>query len=186
MPPPGNPQVTIDLSPGKYQNSLNAYRMLLEAKPGPFLYVVLQTPAGVGVGLQVRTSDSYIIGFHGAAQWWGFDGEEGIWGTPVGTGCNYNNLGKVGDVTLADLTAIGKLASFAKGIVLDKRLVGISIAITSEAARFATVATYFTGLVNSVLPSASVDFELLKNTYFLHWDKPGEKRFVGGEILLKK
>ncbi|MBY0374896.1 MAG: ribosome-inactivating family protein [Bryobacteraceae bacterium] len=186
MPPPANAQVTIDLSPGKYQNSLSSYRMLLETKPGPFLYIALQTPAGVLVGLQVRTSDSYIIGFHGASKWWGFDGEEGAWGTPVGTGCNYNNLGKVGDITLADLTAIGKLASFAKGIELEKRLVAICIAITSEAARFATVATYFTGLVNSVLPTASVDFEMLKNRYFLHWDKPGDQRFVGGEILLKK
>lgn len=186
MPPPPSPQVTIDLAPGKYQNSLNAYRMLLEAKPGAYLRVAVSTPAGVVVGLQVRTSDSYIIGFHGANQWWGFDGEEGVWGGPVGTGCNYNNLGKVGDVTVADLTAIGKLASFAKGVELDKRLVGITIAITSEAARFATVATYFTGLVNSVLPNQFVNFEYLKNTYFLHWDKPGGERFVGGEILLKK
>lgn len=186
MPPPPSPHVTVDLAPSKYQNSLSAYRMLLEARNGDFLRLALSTPAGAVIGLQVRLSDSYIIAFHGASQWWGFDGEAGAWGPPVGTGCNYNNLGKVGDITLADLTAIGKLASFTKGVELDKRLVAITIAITSEAARFATVATYFTGLTNSILPNQFVNFEYLKSTYFIHWDKPGENRFVGGEILFKK
>ena len=99
-----------------------------------------------------------------------------------------------------DLNALGELGRFTGGAKVDKRLIAILIALTSEAARFATVATYFVGLTNSVgteyppyLPK-SVDFEYLKRTYFTQWANPPQVdmqpgqvyHFVrpGGEILL--
>jgi hypothetical protein len=108
---------------------------------------------------------------------------------PAATGSNYNQLGHVGNVVYDDLNRLGELAQFRKGgASLDKRLCAILFAVTSEAARFATVATYFTGLTNSVGTAHSqylqggVDFEYLRHNYFSRWANPPEHKMEPGEI----
>jgi hypothetical protein len=162
--------------------------MLLEADGSEFLDVAVRTPRSETVQLQVRRQNAYIVGFRGATGWWSFQGESGARGPSCGTGANYNDLGFVGRVTYDDLHAVGDISRFTKGARLDKRLLAIIIALTSEAARFATVATYFTGLTNSVgtehsayLPKA-VDFEYLKNTYFKQWEKPPQIQIEPGRV----
>ena len=70
----------------------------------------------------------------------------------------------------------------------------------AEAARFATVATYFTGLTNSVgteysqYLQGSVNFEYLLKNYFNQWANPPQTdlqpgqvgHFSKGEILLPR
>jgi hypothetical protein len=205
MAMPGVPlavQAVIDLNPRSYQSSMNAFRNLLEnASPKvPFLLIAVRTPSAETVELQVRHENAYVIAFKGADGWYSFDGENGAWGTPCGTGSNYNELGAVGKIVYDDLKKLGELSRFKKGARLDKRLIAILIAVTSEAARFATVATYFTGLTNSVGTDHSpylqggVDFEYLKNNYFNQWEKPPVNKmepgkvyhFGTGEILLPR
>ena len=191
---------TIDLGPGRYQASINIFRMFLDTPGSEFFDIAVRTPKGVTIQLQVRRQNAYIVGFKGAGAWYSFLGEKGARGAASGIGANYNDLGFVGKVTYDDLNALDEIGRFGKGSRLDKRLIAIVVAITSEAARFATVATYFVGLTNSVgtphssyLPK-SVDFEHLRNTYFKHWANPPRVdmklghvyRFVRpeGEILL--
>ena len=180
--------VTVDLGPGRYQSSLSAFRGVLDTPGSEFFDIAVQTPKGETLELQVRHHNAYIVGFRGAGGWFSFDGEKGARGPSCGTGANYNDLGFVGKVTYDDLNAIGELGRFAKGVRLDKRLIAIVIALTSEAARFAVVATYFVGLTNSVgtahaasLPR-SVDFEQLKNTYFKQWEKPPQVAMQPGQV----
>lgn len=178
MAPPATVQAEVDLAPGKYQSSLGAYRTLLEtASPkSPYLLIGLRTPSDGLVELQVRHEDAYVIGFKGADGWYVFDDQEGGWGKPCGVKSNYNQLGKVGTVTIKDLDKLGEFSQFKKGTsTLEKRLCAILFAVTSVGARFATVATYFTGITNQ-LPAlqGGVDFEFLKNTYLNHWAKPPE------------
>jgi hypothetical protein len=191
MPPPAAVQAEIDLSPLKYQSSLQTYRSLLEAPSTktPSLLIGLRTPKGDVVELQVRHEDAYVIGFKGADQWYGFDDQKGGWGPPCGVNSNYNQLGKVGNVRYDDLQALGDLAKYKKGSgALDKRLCAILFAVTSEAARSATVATYFTGLTNSVGTThaaylqGGVDFEFLRTTYFLNWANPPEVEMELGKV----
>jgi Ribosome inactivating protein len=194
-------QAVIDLRPASYQSSMNAFRTLLETTPDsmPFLHVAVRTPANEMVELQIRSQNMYVVGFKGGDGWYCFDGEIGAWGKPCGTGSSYNDLGTVGNVVYDDLKKLGELSQFRKGKTsLNKRLCAILIAITSEAARFATVATYFTGLTNSVGTAHSpylqggVDFEHLKSTYFTQWKKPPNPKmepgkiyhYVKGEILI--
>jgi len=203
MPPtPATAQCIVDLRPRQYQTSVNALRALLEGSSSkvPFLRIAVRTPADEIVELQIRQENAYVVAFNGADGWYGFNGEDDAWGPPCGTGSNYNELGRVGTVTYDDLKRLGELARFRKGERLDKRLIAILIAVTSEAVRFATVATYFTGLVNSVGTEHSpylaggVDFEYLKRSYFTQWEKPPEpvtepgrlSHFTRGEILLPR
>lgn len=196
-------QSVIDLRPARYQSSVNIFRTLLETVRGqtPFLLVAVRTTADQLLEIQVRRDDAYLMAFKGADGWYHFDGEEGpVLGKPCGTGSNYNHLGHVGKITYDDLRNLGQLSNFSKGVKLDKRLCAILIAVTSEAARFATVATYFTGLTNSVGTAHSsnlqggVDFEYLKNNYFTKWEKPPSYEmepgkvyhFCKGEILLPR
>lgn len=186
--PPTPIVTTIDLGPGRYQLSVDAFRMLLEADGSEFLDVAVRTPKDDRVHLQVRRQNAYIVGFRGASGWWSFLEESGARGPSCGTGANYNDLGFVGKVTYDDLNALGDISRFAKGARLDKRLLAIIIALTSEAARFATVATHFTALTNSVgtqhsayMPK-SVDFEYLKNTYFKQWEKPPRIEMEPGRV----
>jgi hypothetical protein len=198
---PDSVQTVIDLRPASYQSSMNAYRALLETTPKgtPFLVIGVRTPADEIVEVQIRRENLYVMAFKGADGWYFFDGEKGALGKACGTGSNYSELGKVGTVKYDDLKKLGDLGRFKKGEgALDRRLCAILIAVTSEAARFATVATYFTGLTNSVGTAHSpylqggVDFEHLKTSYFNQWDKPPEPKmepgkvyhFVKGEILL--
>lgn len=194
MPIPTAAQATIDLNPGAYQASLGSFRQLLETSDAkvPFLRVAVKTPGGGRVELQIRQSNAYLVGFHGADSWYSFDGEKGGWGPSCGTGSNYSELGTVGTVTYDDLRKIGDLAKFKKGeSALDKRIIAILIAVVAEAARFATVATYFTGLVNSVgtehgpalMHALDINFEVLKKAYFNQWDKPPRTEPAPGEVL---
>lgn len=191
----------VDLNPTQYQNSLNTFRMVLEThRDMPFLRIAVRTPGGEFLELQVRREDAYIIGFKGADGWYGFNGEAGTWGRTCGTGTSYSHLGTVGNVTYDDLKRLAELARFQAGATLDKRLVAIAIAVTSEAARFATVSTYFTGLTNSVGTSyspylkAGVNFEYLRHAYFTKWEKPPARttspgqvsHAASGEILLNR
>jgi hypothetical protein len=197
---------TIDLNPGKYQSSLNVFRDLIESRslgdiPVP---VGLKTPKAELVELGIRPSDLYVVGFVGlAGRRYSFNDQTGPgWaGEPCGVGSNYHDLGHIGNVSYEDLKNLGDIANFAKGRPLERRLIAIAIGISSEAARLATVATYFTGLTNSVgteysqwLPK-SVDFEHLKMAYFRHWAKPPDSyfgklepgklyHFGSGEILI--
>lgn len=195
-------QAVVDLNPLQYQSSVNTFRMLLETVNPKvrFLVIGLRTPQGDQIELQVRHDDAYIVAFRGADGWYCFRGEKGALGTPCGIGVNYNELGHVGNVTYDDLKKLGQLGRFRMGDKLDKRLIAIVAAVTSEAARFATVATYFTGLTNSVGTTHSayleggVDFEYLKRSYFNQWEKPPEAdgepgkvhHFGRGEILLPR
>jgi hypothetical protein len=195
-------QAVVDLRPAAYQSSVNAFRTLLETpSSAPLLFIGVRTPRGEMVELQMHHEDAYVAGFKGADGWYFFDGEKGpVLGQSCGTGSNYNQLGRVGRITYDDLNNLDRLSTFRKGLVLDKRLCAIAIALTSEAARFATVATYFTGLTNSVGTAYSaylqggVDFEYLKSNYFNQWAKPPEVKmepgkvyhFVRGEILLPR
>ena len=175
---------TVDLNPLKYQSSINALRTLLESGDGntPFLLIAVRTPGDETVEVQMRRSDAYIVAFKAADGWYSFDGEPGAMGKSCGTGSNYNQLGAVGRIVYDDLKRLGELGRFRAGARLDKRLLAILIALTSEAARFATVATYFTGLTNSVGTAHSaylhggVDFEHLRHNYFTRWTKPPRVR----------
>jgi len=184
-------QATIDLNPLKYQNSLGHFRMLLErASAFPHLRIAVKTPRSEFVELQVRHSDAYVIGFHGADQWYYFSDQKGGWGTTCGIGSNYNHLGKVGKVTYDDLRNLGQIAEFKIGRALGKRLVATIILCTSEAARFATVCTYVTGLTNSVgtdlspyiMQSGGIDFEFLRETYLQYWANPPDEEMKPGKL----
>src|SRR4051812_26626453 len=148
--PPAAVLTTIDLGPNRYQSTLGSFRGFLEGSGSAIFDVAVRTPKGEIVELQVRRHNAYIVGFKGADGWYSFSGEAGARGVPCGTGSNYSELGFVGKITYDDLNALGTLAQFTKGVALNKRLIAILIAITSEAARFATVAAYFVGLTNSV------------------------------------
>ena len=176
--PPVDIVTTVDLAPGQYQSGINSFRLFLETPGSEFFDIGVRTPKGETIQLQVRRHNAYIVGFKGATGWYSFAGEPGARGPSCGTGANYNDLGHVGNVTYDDLQALGHLGRFTKGVALNKRLIAIVIAMTSESARFATVATNFVGLTNSVgtthspyLPK-SVDFEYLRNTYFKQWENP--------------
>lgn len=190
MPIPAAVHAVIDLSPSKYQASLNHLRDQLQVVDTavPFLRVAVKTPKGEFVELQVRRFNAYIVAFKGADEWYFFEGETDGWGKPAGVSSNYNNLGKVGTITLDDLNTIGALGQFRKGVTLDKRSIAIIIALVSEASRFATVATYFTGLTNSrndpwLQNAVSVDWERLRDTYFTQWDKPPSGEVKPGEVV---
>lgn len=197
---PSPVETVVDLGPGQYQGTLKTFRMLIETPNGatPFICIAVRTPKKELIELQIRRANAYLVGFKGAGGWFSFAGETGGWGPSCGTGSNYNDLGFVGKVTYDDLVNLGQLARFQKGASLDKRSIAIVIAITSEAARFATVATHFVGLTNSVgtehapYLQGGVDFEHLKNTYFKQWEKPPSfdlkpgqlSHFGSGEILV--
>lgn len=184
--PPVDIVATVDLGPERCQASIKAFRLQLETPAAEFFDIAVRTPKGETIQLQVRRHNAYIVGFKGASGWYSFAGEDGARGPSCGTGANYNDLGLVGTIAYDDLNALGELGRFAKGVPLNKRL--IAIAITSEAARFATVATYFVGLTNSVATahsaylSKSVDFEYLRNTYFKQWENPPRVEMVPGRV----
>jgi hypothetical protein len=131
-----------------------------------------------------------LLAFCGAGgAWYSIGGAKGALGTPSGVGENYNDLGKVGRITYDDLKSLGELGRFRKGVALDKRLVAVLVAVTAEAARFATVATYFTGLTNSVgtelapyLRHVVIDFDSLLKTYFNNWANPPGAAMEAGKV----
>ncbi len=196
--PPSSASSTIDLRPGCYQSSINHFRDLVaitDPAKVPFLRIAVRTPAGELVDLQIRVSDIYLIGFKGEDKWYCFEGETGAWGVSCGIGSNYNDLGTVGKMMPGDLNRIGELARFRRRRdELDKRIIAILIGLVSEAARFATVATFFTGLSNAgggkhagdlgtAFALSALDFETLKTRYFNQWQKPPQGAPEVGKLV---
>jgi hypothetical protein len=194
---PDRSTLIVDLNSGQYQASITAFRNLLESTDGtkiPFFRISVRTPNDEYVDVQIRSLNAYLVGFRGADKWYAFDGEVGGWGESCGTGSNYNDLGKVGRISYDDLRAVGKLARFKKGRdPLDKRIIAVLIALLCEAARFATVSTYFTGLTNAVgtehsgalmsaMGNSSIDFEYLKSSYFTKWENPPSSELEVGKL----
>ena len=183
------PPIVVSLRRHEYQGTLNALRNQIDDQRVGYLDVELKLPyVNTEVHLQLRCSDAYIIGFRGQNSWYHFDGEEGGWGTNCGLGSNYNVLPDVGQITVGSVDNLASLANFRSGTVLDGKLIVIAAAVVSESLRFATVATYFTGLfngmykefqLNQVVPSGE-----LKRKYFLNWADLSQKNDPG--VLLRK
>jgi hypothetical protein len=175
-------QTEIDLRPSRYQSSLNAFRNLLDG-PGksPFLIVGLRTPNDEMLEVQVRREDIYVIAFKGADSWYTFDDQQDGMGKSCGVSSNYAQLGSVGNIVLQDLRDLGELGRFKKGVLLNKRLLAVLFAVVSEATRFATAATYFTGITNGIL-SGGMNFEYMRSTYFNNWTKPPGDEMEPGKV----
>ncbi len=176
-------QVTIDLGQNRYQSSLNAFRNLVEGKSkSPYILAEVRTPNGKSLFIQVRHEDIYVIAFKGADSWYTFEDQKGGWGKPCGIGSNYAQLGTVGQVIRQDMNTLAELSSFGKGVSINKRLCAILFAVVSEATRFVTIATYFTGITNGILPSG-MNFEHAKDMYFNNWTKPPDRSsMVPGKV----
>lgn len=184
-------QATIDLNQGKYQTSLNTFSALVRnSDMGPFILAGVRTPTQVLLEIQVRHSDIYVIGFKGADGWYSFEDQPMGWGQSCGVPSNYSQLGTVGTVSLSDLIALGNLAQFKKGSKIDRRLCAILFSVVSEATRFASASTYFTGMTNdlpSQYPGArsiTMNFEQMRATYFNHWSNPPDSAKVRNNILV--
>src|ERR1700744_1886349 len=169
MPPPVA-QATIDLHLGMYQSSLNSFRDLIESSKARTVAAMVLTPADAKLFVQVRVDDIYVIAFYGADGWYTFDDQQDGEGKPCGVGSNYAQLGYVGNIVRQDLISLGTLAEFQKGIAIQKRLLAVLFAVVSEATRFASAATYFTGITNGVVPG--MNFEYMKDLFFNNWTKP--------------
>jgi hypothetical protein len=181
MPPPVA-QATISLNPGQYQAGQQSFRNVIESlkTSSPPVVVKVVTPTNVDLFVKVRVADLYVVAFYGD-KWYTFDGEDKAYGESCGVGSNYAQLGRVGEVSLDDLKALGALAGFSKGTKVDTRLLAILFAVVSEAARFATISTYFTGITNGLL--GTMNFEEMKERYFNNWTKPpDESTFEIGKI----
>jgi hypothetical protein len=183
------PNVIVSLRQNEYQTSLNALRSYVENLRAGSLEVELKLPnVDTPVHLQLRCSDAYVIGFEGQDGWYHFGNEEGGWGKSCGLGSNYNVLADVGQVTVGSVDNLSSLTKFKSGDVLDTKLVVIAAAVISESLRFATVATYFTGLFNrsyNGFPlNQLVPTDALKQKYFLNWGDLSKKNDPG--VLLKK
>lgn len=183
--PPGTAatvQCEIDLRSGKYQSSLNGFRDLLDSPAkSPFLFIAVRTPNDKLLEVQVRREDIYVVAFKGADCWYTFDDAKGGLGKSCGSGSNYAQLGTVGNVVLQDLRDLAELSEFKKGVMLNRRLLAILFSVVSEATRFATVATYYTGITNGIL-SAGMNFEYMKSTYFNNWTKPPDEDMEVGKV----
>ncbi len=178
----GPVQAEIELLPSRYQATLNAFRRLVEGtSKSPYVLAAVRTPADELLPIQVRHEDLYVIAFKGADSWYTFDDQQGGWGKSCGVGSNYAQLGTVGTVNYQDLVDLGELSRFQKGVVLNKRLCAILFAVVSEASRFATVATYFTGITNQLLPGG-MNFEFMRSTYFNNWTKPPDDEMEPGKV----
>lgn len=189
MPPPVA-QVTIDLHAGMYQSTLNGFRDLIESARSKTIIAMVLTPANARLFVQVRVADIYVIAFYGADGWYTFDDQQDGEGKPCGVGSNYAQLGYVGNIVQQDLISLGSLAEFQKGVAIQKRLLAVLFAVVSEATRFASAATYFTGITNGVVPG--MNFEYMKDLFFNNWTKPPDPKdmvpgkvyhYVQGEIL---
>ena len=172
----------IDLRAGKYQSTLNAFRDSLdEPSKSPAVLVTLRTPKNETLDIQVRREDIYVIAFKGADSWYNFEDQPGGLGKPCGVGSNYAQLGTVGQVVQQDLNSLGELSRFQKGVVLNKRLLAILFAVVSEATRFATASTYFTGITNGLI-TGGMNFEYMRSTYFNNWTKPSDDAMEVGKV----
>lgn len=183
------PTFVVSLRRHEYQGTLSALRDHLEGQRVGYLDVELKLPnVNTPVHLQMRCSDAYVVGFRGREGWYHFDGEKDGWGNNCGVGSNYNVLADVGEITVGSVDYLASLTRFKSGDVLDTKLIVIAAAVISESLRFATVATYFTGLfngtykefqLNQVVPAGK-----LKREYFLNWAELSQRNSPG--VLLKK
>ena len=144
---------------------------------------------GETVYVQVRHQNAYLVGFRARIAGILSTANRAPGDRHAAPGPTTTNWAKSATSLTTTFKSLGELARFRKGGgALDKRLCAILIAVTSEAARFATVATHFTGLTNAVGTTHSpylqggVDFEALKNTYFKNWEKP--TAYVARDILV--
>ena len=179
----------VSLRSHQYQSSLAALRNYLEKKRIGYLDVLLRLPSSSAEPeLQLRCKDLYVIGFKGADGWYHFENEEGGWGRDCGLGANYNHLLPVLQVTAASVDNLSRLVSFHSGQKLQPELAVIAAAVISEALRFATVATYFTGLFNGLYNgfplNQIVPLDALKQRYFLNWDRLTKSGST--DVLIKK
>ncbi len=180
--PPTATQVEIDLRPSSYQSSLNAFRKLVEGSgTSPYIFATVRTPNNATLDVQVRREDIYVIAFKGANGWYNFDDQQEGLGKSCGIGSNYAQLGTVGSVVLQDLNSLAELGRFQKGVAINKRLCAILFAVVSEATRFATTATWFTGITNGVVPGG-MNFEFMRATYFNNWTKPPDSKLEAGKV----
>ena len=190
---PDRSTLTVDLNPGRYQESIKAFRNLLESTDGnriPFFRISVRTPKDEYVDVQIRALNAYLVGFRGEDQWYSFDGETGGWGVSCGTGSNYNELGHVGRISYGGAIGarpIPKTPEHADGESRDPDWPAF------EGARFATVSTFFTGLTNAVgtehssslmsaFGSSAMDFEYLKTNYFTKWENPPSTNLEPGKV----
>jgi len=178
------PPVVVSLRRHEYQGTLNALRNQIEGQRVGYLEVELKLPyVNTPVHLQLRCSDAYIIGFRGQDGWYHFDDEEDGWGKKCGLGSNYNVLPDVGQITVGSVANLASLANFRSGNALDGKLIVIAAAVVSESLRFATVATYFTGLFNEVYKEVQLNQVVpsgdLKRKYFLNWADLSQKNDPG-------
>ena len=180
----------VSLRQHEYQASLGALRRYLELTRSGYLDIEVKLPSSdTSLHLQMRCSDAYVIGFKGAGdQWYHFENEVGGWGKSCGIGSNYNVLGDVGQMTVGSVDGLVALAKYKPGDKLDSKLIVIAAAVISESIRFATVTTYFTGLLNGLYNgfnlNQAVPSDELKKKYFLNWDNLSKKGDPG--VLLKK
>jgi hypothetical protein len=172
----------VHCEPSIYFLDINRLRNHLEGHRSGFMQINLYPPGkSQPVSLWMRCSDLYIVGFRGANRWYFLEpdvsgpadaGKKKFAPKTLNIGTNYNNLAKVGAVSIADLGAISTLGEFDRDDALDLRAFVLAAAVVSEALRFATVQTYFTGLINGVV--ASVPMEQLNKRYFTEWSKMTE------------
>jgi hypothetical protein len=182
----------VHCEPALYFQELNRLRGHLSGNRSGFMEISLYPPGkSQPVKLWMRCSDLYIVGFKGASRWYFLEenvsgpadaGKKKFAPKTLNIGTNYNNLTKVGAVTVSDLGGIGSLGEFDKDDQLDERAFVLAAAVVSEALRFATVQTYFTGLINGVIPR--VDISQLNKRYFTEWNKMSEAG--NADVLLVK
>ena len=169
-------EVTVRLVKQYYQQDLGRLREAIAGNRAGHLVVLLYPPeTAAPVHLMLNRANAYLIGFRGRTakgkdQWYFLKGAKpsGQAGKELGLGENYNQLPTVDAATLKGLKGLSKLGTFADGDVLDGALITLAAAVVSEAARFATVTTYFVGLINGTL--SEVDVPRLCAKYFRNWD----------------
>jgi hypothetical protein len=169
-------EVTIRLEKLYYQKDLGDLREAISGKGAGQLVVKLYPPdAAKPVHLMLNRANAYLIGFRGKTakgkdQWYFLKNSQptGVAGKELGLGENYNQLPMVESATRKGLAALSRLGEFVDGDVLDGSLITLAAAVVSEAARFATVTTYFIGLINGTL--SAVDVPRLCAKYFRNWD----------------
>ena len=182
----------VHCEPSIYFRDINRLRGHLAGARTGFMEVDLYPPGkSQPVKLWMRCSDLYIVGFKGAKRWYFLEedvsspadaGKKKAAPKTLNIGTNYNNLAKVGAVTVADLGGISSLGEFDRDDQLDERAFVLAAAVVSEAIRFATVQTYFTGLINGVIQF--VDISQLNKRYFTEWNKMSSAG--NADVLLTK
>lgn len=172
---------TIRLTTGtEYQPGMNRLRNHLDGASQGYVDVDVVPPGGTTVTVKIRNSDLYIVGFKGARGWYYLEANiAGEKGTEI-AGSNYHDLASVTFVDVSMLAGIAELGSYAGSGQLPADKMVVLIAAVSEALRFATVATYFTALLNGHI--TAVPLKTLREKYFRNWSAMTKKG--SAEVLL--